>query len=167
MSENAASAILSAIRDLLRQNQIAFREVHHEPTLTSQESARARGEDLSTGGKALLLKVDDSFFLFVMSAARRLDSKAIKQFFGAKKTRFATPEELLELTGLVPGSVPPFGAPILPFGLFVDQSIAANEKIAFNAGSLTDSIVLAVADYLPISRPTAVFAFSQPAQTGE
>ena len=29
-----------------------FREVHHEPTRTSEESARARGEELRVGGKA-------------------------------------------------------------------------------------------------------------------
>jgi len=50
--------------------------------------------------------------------------------------RFASREELLELTGLVPGSVPPFGRPILPFPLYVDTGIAANDRIAFNAGSL-------------------------------
>jgi len=53
-----------------------------------------------------------------------------------KKIRFASTEELLQLTGLVPGSIPPFGYPLLPFELFVDASILANEKIAFNAGSL-------------------------------
>jgi prolyl-tRNA editing enzyme YbaK/EbsC (Cys-tRNA(Pro) deacylase) len=75
--------------------------------------------------------------------------------------RFATPEELLELTGLVPGSVPPFGPPILPFELFVDAAIRDNPRIAFNAGSLTDSIILPVPEYLAIAKPR-VFEFSQP-----
>jgi Ala-tRNA(Pro) deacylase len=99
------------------------------------------------GGKALLLKVDEVFRLFVLTADRKLDSAAIKRHFGAKKTRFATAEELASLTGLVPGAVPPFGAPVLPFPLYVDPSVFANERIAFNAGSLTDSIVMAVHDY--------------------
>ena len=76
-----------------------------------------------------------------------------------KKSRFASPEELLRLTGLVPGSIPPFGKPLLPFAVFVDPSILDNERIAFNAGSLTDSIIMSVDDYLRIARPT-VFAFS-------
>ena len=63
------------------------------------------------------------------------------------------------MTGLVPGSVPPFGSPILPFELFVDEAIQANERIAFNGGSLTDSIILATADYLAVAKPV-VFAFS-------
>jgi len=138
---------------------VAYRAVHHEPTHTSEESARARGEDVRIGGKALLIKTGEVFRLFVLSAALKLDSDAVKRRFGVKKIRFASAEELNELTGLVPGSVPPFGPPILPFELFVDESITRNEKIAFNAGRLTDSLVLSVADYLPVAN-AQIFRFS-------
>lgn len=151
--------VLDRIRAWLAGEGVTFREVHHEPTRTSEESAMARGEELRVGGKALLLKVDDTFRLFVMSAARKLDSAAVKQRFGSKKLRFATPEELMELTGLVPGSVPPFGQPILPFPLYVDPSVLANDRVAFNAGSLTDSIVMAIADYERLT-VSEVFTFA-------
>src|ERR1019366_10692206 len=110
--------LLDRIREWLTAEGVVFREVHHAPTRTSEESALARGEELRIGGKALLIKVDADFRLFVLSADRKLDSAAIRTHFQAKKTRFASPEELLRLTGLVPGSVPPFGAPILPFPLY-------------------------------------------------
>ena len=145
--------ILGKIRDWLRQEGVRFREVHHEPTRTSESSAQARGEELRIGGKALLIKVDAGFRLFVLSADRKLDSAAIRTHFGAKKTRFATPEELLELTNLVPGSVPPFGSPILPFPLHVDPSVLQNQRIAFNAGSLTDSVVMEIGDYQRLANP--------------
>ena len=151
--------ILDQIRQWLTQEGVAFREAHHEPTRTSEESARARGEDLRVGGKALLIKVDAEFRLFVLSADRKLDSAAIRNHFGAKKTRFATPDELLERTGLVPGSVPPFGPPILPFPLYVDPSVFENQRIAFNAGSLTDSMIMGIDDYRRLANPE-VFAFA-------
>jgi prolyl-tRNA editing enzyme YbaK/EbsC (Cys-tRNA(Pro) deacylase) len=151
--------ILDRIRDWLRQENVDFREVHHEPTRTSGESAHARGEELRVGGKALLIKVDSEFPLFVLSADRKLDSAAIRDRFAAKKTRFASPEELMQLTGLVPGSVPPFGTPILPFPLYADPSVFENDRIAFNAGSLTDSIIMPVTDYRRLAAPE-VFRFS-------
>jgi Ala-tRNA(Pro) deacylase len=147
----------------LEHGGVCFREVHHEPARTSAESAEARGEALHTGGKAILMKVEDDFKLFVLSAARRIDSSKIKAFFKVKRLRFATPAELLELTGLVPGSVPPFGPPVLELELFVDTSIGLNERIAFNAGSLTDSIVMDVKEYLRVAAPV-IFEFSIPAQ---
>lgn len=132
------------------------------PTRTSEESAAARGEPLRIGGKALLLKAEDDVYrLFVLPADARLDSQAIRRELGLKKTRFASAEELLEQTGLVPGSVPPFGRPVLPFDLYVDQGIAENDRIAFNAGSLTDSIILSTADYLRAAKPQGVFRFAK------
>ena len=154
--------ISQKIRDWLHQNDVAFREVHHEPTRTSEESARARGEALQTGGKALLIKVDADFRLFVLSADRKLDSVAIRQHFGARRTRFATPEELMTMTGLVPGCVPPFGAPILPFPLYTDPSVFENDRVAFNAGSLTDSMVIGIEDYRRLAQPE-IFRFSMAA----
>jgi prolyl-tRNA editing enzyme YbaK/EbsC (Cys-tRNA(Pro) deacylase) len=148
------SAVLERIRGLLLEAGVAFREVHHAPTPTSEDAARERGEELRVGGKALVVKTGDEFRLFVLSAVRRVDSGAIKRHFGVKKTRFATAEELAERTGLVPGSVPPFGPPVLPFELYADPSILENDRIAFNAGSLTDSIVLAIEDYVRVARPT-------------
>jgi Ala-tRNA(Pro) deacylase len=151
--------LLDQIRAWLSTEGVPFREVHHEPTRTSEDSARARGEELRVGGKALLVKVDDVYRLFVLSADRKLDSAAVKRYFGARKTRFATPEELAELTGLVPGSVPPFGQPVLPFPLYADPSVFENERIAFNAGSLTDSIVMPAGDYRRLASPE-VFVFA-------
>jgi Ala-tRNA(Pro) deacylase len=139
---------------------ISYREIHHAPTPTSEESARARGEPLAVGGKALVLRLGNGIYtLFVFSAARRLDSGSVRKRFG-RGIRFATPEELLELTGLVPGSVPPFGSPILPMPLYADPSTLANDRIAFNAGSLTDSMVMASADWARAASPE-VFPFTR------
>jgi Ala-tRNA(Pro) deacylase len=144
------------IIQFLQANGVSFRSVHHEPTTTSEASAKARGEELSVGGKAIVMKIDGNYKLFVLSAALRVDSQKIKKYFGAKNLRFATAEELMALTGLVPGSVPPFGRPILDLDLYVDNSISQNAVIAFNAGSLTDSIVVASREYLRVARPTLV-----------
>ena len=155
-----STPVFTAIVEWLTREQVPFRHVRHEPTFTSEESAKARGESVNVGGKALLVKVGDEFKLFVLSAALKFDSGAVKKHFGVKKIRFAEREELQALTGLVPGSVPPFGPPILNLPLYVDPSVLANEVIAFNAGSLTDSLILATADYTRVAKPE-VFTFAQ------
>jgi len=145
-----------SICNFLDERKISYRMVHHAPTFTSEESAKARGEDVRIGGKTIVMKIDDEFKLFVLSAALKIDSKKVKEYFTAKSIRFATKEELHSLTGLVPGSVPPFGKPILPFDLFVDASVLRNEKIAFNAGSLTDSVIMNTSDYLAVANAVHV-----------
>jgi len=153
-------AVNQALHQWLHEARIAYRVVTHAPTRTSEESALARGEDLRVGGKALVVKTDDDFRLFVLSAALRIDSAAIKRQFSAKKVRFASAEELEQLTGLVPGAVPPFGHPILPFDLFVDSMVPSNPVIAFNAGLLTESFILEMKDYLEIAKP-AIFPLAK------
>src|SRR3954471_20407421 len=153
--------ILRLIRELLTRSGVQFREISHEQTHTSEESARVRGEALAVGAKALLIKTDDVFRLFVLPADRQADAKKIKQELHVRSNRFATGEELAALTGLVPGSVPPFGPPVLPFELYSDAAIGSVEdKVAFNAGSLTVSIVMKASDWKAVAKPRQ-FSFSK------
>ena len=154
--------ILDRVRMLLDDAEAPYRHLHHEPTPTSADAARARGVPLEIGGKALLVRAGGAFHLAVLSAARRLDSAALRKALGVRTLRFATTSELHELTGLEPGGVPPFGEPVLPVPLLVDRSVLASPRIAFNAGSLTDSIIMDVTDYRRIARPRLVADFSGP-----
>lgn len=156
-----SNSTLEHIRTLLTSEGVDFREVKHQATRTSEESAAARGEDLNVGAKALLLRTDKDFRLFVLPANRKLDSGAIRCHLGVKRTRFASVDELQELTGLVPGSVPPFGEPILPFELYADEAVGQQiNRVAFNAGSLTHSIIMRATDWAKLAKPER-FRFSR------
>ena len=153
-------ATLDRIKQLLTTQSISFKTLHHRATRTSEESAAVRGEPLAVGAKAIVMKAGDGFALFVISAAQRIDGRKVRAFLGVKKTRFATPDELMDLTGLVPGSVPPIGRPIIDLDLYIDTSVRANDRVAFNAGSLTDSIIMAADDYFALVDAT-IFDFSR------
>ena len=155
LNQGSGQYSFSGISGLLDDAGVGYRTVRHAPTRTSEESAEARGESLSIGGKALVIKVDDEFALFVLSAARKFDSVKVKRRFRATRIRFATVEELRALTGLEPGSVPPFGRPFLDIDLYVDESIVKNKRIAFNAGYLLDGLAA-------IGRPITNMAFTLP-----
>lgn len=153
MMNNSGSVHERLVRHLETAG-VSFRQVHHEPTPTSADAARARGEPIGCGAKALLLKTDEQFRLFVLPADRKLDSALVKRQLGVDRLRFASKEELLALTGLVPGSVPPFGEPILPFELIADVAIGTiYPNVAFNAGSLTDSIIMSATDWARVAQP--------------
>lgn len=143
--------VLERIKEYLESSEVKFSLEHHEPTFTSEQSALVRNDDIKEGAKAMVLKMDNTYKLFVLSAAKKIDTKSIKKVFNVKNVCFASLEELKTLTGLVPGCVPPFGYPILSLELNIDQSIYELENVSFNAGSLTDSIRIKAADYLRIS----------------
>ncbi len=153
-------SILLKIRNMLDNAKIEYQHVSHKPVRTSEQAAEIRGEPLSIGGKALVVKIGDGFRLFALSAALRLNSEAVRKRFNSRRMRFASVSELLDLTGLVPGSVPPFGKPILRLSLCIDPSLLTNERIAFNAGSLTDSLIMQTADYLTVAKGE-IFRFAE------
>jgi len=151
-------SVFSRIENLLKQREVGFEVIRHRAVFTSQEAAAVRGVALSTGAKALVCKVDARFAMFVIPADCRLDSKRVRQVLGIHALRFATPDELLELTGLTPGAVPPLGS---LFGLptYCDERLAQNERINFNAGDHSISVSLRCTDYLQVENPSlGVFA---------
>ena len=144
--------VFDKLQTRLKSESAEFEVTRHAPVFTSEEAARVRGVALSSGAKALVCKCDDQMVMFVMPADRRLNSKSVRRECGWRKLRFATKEELLEITGLKPGAIPPFGS---LFGLptCCDQRLADHARINFNAGDHEISINLRYDDYVRIEQP--------------
>jgi len=156
MDEALDGSVSTRLLRLLDGARVPYRAVEHPAAGRSVDAAAARGESLEIGGKALVVKVGDAFRLCVLRAHQRLDSTALRRALGEGRSRFASREELFELTGLEPGTVPPFGRPLLDLELLCDPGVLENERIAFNAGSLTLSVVMAVRDWTTVAEPRMV-----------
>ena len=63
--------------------------------------------------------------------------------------------------GVSKGALPPFGRDILPYDLYLDDSILENQYIAFNAAFLTQSFIFKVSDYLKVVTPKKICSFSK------
>ncbi len=146
------SDVFERLRRALQGGGVDFVHTRHKPVFTSAEAAAVRGVSLHSGAKALILKSGDAMILAVMPADLVLNSAALRKHLRQRRLRFATNEEVKELTGLEPGAIPPFGS---LFGLptICDERLCENERINFNAGSHSDSFQIAYADYIAYERP--------------
>lgn len=140
------------IIQLLTQNAVSYQEIEHEPVYTSEEAAAIRGLSMKEGAKSLLVKVDNSFYLFIIPGDKRLDSKKVKTLLSAKKLRFATAEEVKSQMFCEVGSCYPFGN-IINIEQYVDSSFSENEFISFNPGIHTKSIRITWKDYQRLLSP--------------
>lgn len=145
-------SVFDRVEGLLTRAGADFQVLRHEPVYTSEEAARVRGTPLASGAKALVCKGEEGFVMFVVPADRKLDSHAVRRAKGWRKLRFATREEVLALTGLAPGSIPPFGS---LFGLrtLCDERLADQDVINFNAGDHSISVSMPYAEYVRVERP--------------
>jgi len=144
--------VFERLQVLLKGQGIGHDVLRHAPVYTSEEAAEVRGTPLASGAKALVCKADDQFVMIVLPADRKLDSKSVRKSQGIKSLRFASREEVEQLTSLAPGSIPPFGS---LFGLetWCDERLSEHERINFNAGDHSVSISLRYADYLAAEKP--------------
>jgi Ala-tRNA(Pro) deacylase len=141
----------NAIVSLLSGKEIRINE--HESVRTSEEAASIRGTSLDSGAKAMLLSDGPKLLLAVMSASRKLDSKAFKKLIGTRSLKFATEEEVFKTTRCIPGAVPPFGS-LFGVPTYMDESLRAQgDSINFNAGLRTRSIFMRLEDYISIENP--------------
>lgn len=146
-------SVFERVESLLKQHGVDFDVLRHAPVFTSAEAAAVRGVPLATGAKALICKADSRFVMLVIPADRKLDSKQVRQGLAIRTLRFASADELRQLTGVAPGAIPPFGG---TFGLatYCDARLADQERINFNAGDHAISVSMRCADYLAVERPT-------------
>ena len=71
-----------------------------------------------------------------------------------RDVRFATSDELAATVGLPPGAIPPFGEALIHLSLAADTDVGAQfPEVAFNAASLTASIILSAADWERLAKP--------------
>jgi Ala-tRNA(Pro) deacylase len=144
--------VFERIEAMLQKAGAAFTVHRHAPVFTSQEAAAVRGTSLASGAKALVVKAGEGFVLLVMPADRKLDSRKARTALGVKAIRFASAEEVERLTGLRPGSVPPFGS-LFGLATHCDPALADNASINFNAGDHSISVEMTCADYLALEKP--------------
>src|SRR6476659_6951235 len=147
-----AVAVFERVCELLDRKAIAYEVLRHAPVFTSEEAAAIRGTPLASGAKALVCKADERFVMIVLPADRKLASKAVRKSEGVKSLRFASREEVEQLTGLAPGSIPPFGS---LFGLptWCDERLSEHPRINFNAGDHAISISTTYEDYIKAEQP--------------
>jgi Ala-tRNA(Pro) deacylase len=156
---------------LFDSKKIKYRVFSHPECRTSEESARVRAEagvPEAVGAKALLCKVDfkegSEFVVFVLPGIHSIDKQKLKNVLpNIRQFRFSTKDELLDIAGVVPGCMPPFGSQLFAnvSKIYVAKALELFPVVAFNAAKLDTSIVLSTEDYLLALTPTGILDFSK------
>ena len=147
--ENIRNEIIRRCRD----KGISFKHTSHEPTPTSQDSARVRGTLIEEGIKSLILRGKSSKknYQFNIPSHLKLDIKAASEIVG-EKCEFEEPATIQERFGLIVGGVPPFGN-LLNIDNYFDDQVTNQKQAAFNCGLPTESIVMESKDLIALTEP--------------
>jgi Ala-tRNA(Pro) deacylase len=141
------------LKNFLDENQIPYSVMTHIRAYTAQGAAatmQISGKELA---KTVVLSAGEEMILAVLPAPNhvRLDKLADEM---GKPVRLATEQEFSSLfPDCEPGAMPPFGS-LYNLPVYVDESLAADEAIVFNAGTHHDAIRMRYADFVRLAKPT-------------
>lgn len=144
--------VTNEIKRILDDGGVAYEMFEHEPVITSRDAARIRDTDISMGAKALVFLADKTPIIVVIPGDKKLDTKKFKKLFGIKDLSMADSDQLKQLTGLTKGAVPPLGK-VFGIKTYYDEIFKQKDKVAFNAGSHTISVVMNALDLIKVQDP--------------
>lgn len=154
-------SIARRVKTYLEEEGVAYEHSEHPPAFTAQEVAAAEhvpGKELA---KTVMLTDGEAFVMAVLPATRRIALDDLREVAGLPDLRLAEEDEF---AGLFPnvetGAMAPFGN-LYDVPVFVDQALREDEAITFNAGTHTDTIRMAYADFERLVGPV-VAEFSEP-----
>jgi Ala-tRNA(Pro) deacylase len=152
---------LEKLRAFLDANNTKYELLSHSKAYTAQEIAsRAHipGQELA---KTVIVKIDGNLAMAVLPASAHVDTAAIKAELGAEDVRLATEFEFKDrFPDCELGAMPPFGN-LYGMQVLVDENLAKDVEIAFNAGSHTELMRLSYQDFVTLVQPR-IMRFSMP-----
>jgi Ala-tRNA(Pro) deacylase len=143
----------------LREQQVPFEVQHHRVAYMAQDVAAIEHIPSELMAKVVLVFADGTLTMLVLPASHRVDIAHVGAAIGAKKVYLAGEREIAAaFPDCEVGAMPPFGN-LYGIRMYVDRSLAEDARFVFQAGTHTDTISMAYADYARLVQPrVAAFA---------
>ncbi|HEY6907465.1 MAG TPA: YbaK/EbsC family protein [Ignavibacteriaceae bacterium] len=110
--------------------------------------------------KTVLVKIDGKLAMAVLPGSFKINFENLKKVLGSDNVRLADEHEFIDkFPDCEAGAMPPFGN-LYGIDVFVANSLAEDEEIAFNACSHSQLIKMSYSDYEKLVKPVRLdFAF--------
>ena len=140
----------------LDENQVPYVRIRHAPAFTAQEIAATAHVPGKHFAKTVIVKIDRELHMVVLPATQSIDLHHLKQALAVESIELASEEEFRDrFPGCEVGAMPPFGN-LFGLPVLAERSLAEDESIAFNAGSHTELLRMAYADFARLVEPQLV-----------
>jgi Ala-tRNA(Pro) deacylase len=144
---------LTKIRKFLDKHNIKYTIIKHSSAYTAQEiaaSAHISGKELA---KTVMIKFDGKMAMAVLPASYKISFDDLKEVLGVEKVRLAYEQEFMDkFPDCEVGAMPPFGN-LYGLEVYVAESLADDEEIAFNACSHTELIRMRYKNFEELVKP--------------
>ena len=144
------------LKEFLDSHHVRYVSIRHSSAYTAQEiaaSAHVPGKELA---KTVMLEIDGKMAMAVLPASLMVDLHRVKEATGCSRVKLASEDEFAVMfPECEVGAMPPFGN-LYGMEVFVDESLAEDDEIAFNAGTHVELIRLTYGDFAELVEPRVV-----------
>jgi Ala-tRNA(Pro) deacylase len=138
--------------DCLDGNRVSYEILQHPEAVTAQRIAQAEHVKGRHHAKVVMVKSGDQHLMMVLPADHQIDLEKVEKAIG-KAVSLDNEQEFKTLfSDCAIGAMPPFGN-LYGLPTYVEQSLAEQDYIVFEAGTHTDAIKMSYRDYDKIVKP--------------
>jgi len=142
----------SRLIECLNENKVRYDVLQHPQAVSAQRIAQAEHVKGRHHAKVVIVKSGEEHLMMVLPADHHIDLEKIETAVG-KSVSLDREQEFKSLfPDCVTGAMPPFGN-LYGLPTYVDQSLAEQDYIVFEAGTHTDAIKMSYRDYEKIVKP--------------
>jgi|SRR5690348_9276223 len=144
---------VTTLKSFLDRQHTRYVCISHSPAYTAQGIAALAHIPGGQLAKTVIVKIDGVLAMAVLPASSQIDLNKLKKAVGASVLALATEAEFRDkFPDCETGAMPPFGN-LYDMQVYVEEALAKDEEIAFNAGSHRDLIRLSYADFERLVSP--------------
>jgi Ala-tRNA(Pro) deacylase len=141
------------LKTFLDEHRVRYVTIQHSKAYTAQDVAAKTHISGKEIAKTVMVKLGGKMAMAVVPASRKVDLEHLREVVGAPSAVLASETEFKDrFPGCEVGAMPPFGN-LYGLEVWVDESLREDEEIAFNAGTHTELVRLAYADFERLVKP--------------
>jgi len=141
------------LRWYLDQMGIRYHWSHHDTAYTAQDMARKEDVSGKKVVKPVLVEADGQFVLCALPASHFIDMEELRRELNAREARLADEPQIAQLfADCELGAEPPVGR-LFGIATVMDDSLARQDEVIFQAGTHQDAVRMSIQDYLRLAQP--------------
>jgi Ala-tRNA(Pro) deacylase len=144
---------IARLKKLLDEKNIRYVIVGHSTAYTAAATAAITHTPGKEIAKTVMVTIDGALAMVVVPGSKHVDFRALKTALGAGEVVLAHEHQFAHVfPDCEVGAMPPFGN-LYNLPVYVDENLAEDAEIAFNAGSHRELLRLAYSDFASLVKP--------------
>lgn len=145
--------LAKSLKDYLDQWKVKYVTITHSRAYTAAEVAQSAHLPGRILAKTVMVIIDGALAMAVLPSNHRVHLDDLRDLAHTDNVRLAREDEFKDyFPDCEPGAMPPFGN-LYDMSVYVSPDLAAEEEIAFNAGSHTEVIKMRYRDFERLVKP--------------